>query len=726
MRSAVFVGLIVAVLVPQAGSAQAPHSRPGSGGSPSVATPTTPTVPPVPRPMQPRDSVREDRPAPHVTARDQRTDAGNGSNRGFLAPPSIAAVWQPHTGHLEVFALDARGALRGVWKSADGYWQPSFTLSGPGLSRPGGGVAATWQPLNEQLEVFTVDTSGSLRVAWTVRNGPWSRPTAITPPGFAPPGANLAAVFQPLNNQLEVFAVDAAGAVRLTWKAQNGQWQEPAALTPPGVAPAGAPIAAVWQPLNEQLEVFWIDTVGALRGVWKQHNRSWEPVVTLTARGFAEPGAHLAAVWQPLGEQLEVFTTDGAGAVKGVWKAHNGAWQPPFVLDGPGVAVSGAQIAALFDPVEERLQVITVARSGELIHAYKLRNGAWRPGPGLLSLKLARPGIAGSSPLGAAVAAVVQPIPSRRRRAIFTIDDHRAIHEVLDDDERSNSAWPAITRPDFEPIHGARAAACSGVLRAWSRGQNGMDSYLQPCIDFMGITAHCDRQDAFVSVGYPPQAESPRYLQCSSRAHPDDVVEQAEHIASGVAEGLKDAAIATVVYSPEIIQGTACINGVVFACAALAADLSARAGAVPPDLGDAVDLAMDATHCVGGDVVSCARLGAAGARAAGITVPGENAGEIALLAERCAREDFAACLRLGEKAAMAAGVPLDQAGTTATLARDCYGGDIDACLALGRRAAKAGIPVGGVDDGAETMRMCGLGSIPDCQRLGQVLAEVPR
>ena len=39
----------------------------------------------------------------------------------------------------------------------------------------------------------------------------WAPPSYITPPNFAEPGAQLAAVFQPLNNQLEVFAIDRDG-----------------------------------------------------------------------------------------------------------------------------------------------------------------------------------------------------------------------------------------------------------------------------------------------------------------------------------------------------------------------------------------------------------------------------------------------------------------------------------------------------------------------------------
>jgi hypothetical protein len=692
---------------------------------PAPSTQVVPAPPPQIRPrLQPSDTISpEDRYRSVIPLRDRLPANGHGQWK-IEQPPDITAVWQPLNNQLEVFAIDVKGTLKDVWKDAEGFWQPAFSLSAPGLAPAGAPLTSVWYPLNEQLEVFTVAPNGALTVTWKAHNGRWFPPNYITPPNFAPPGANVTAVFQPVNNQLEVFAIDATGAVRLAWKAQNGRWLGPVSLTPPGSAPPGAPISAVWQPLNEQLEVFWIDPTGAMRGVWKQHNRSWAPQFTLTPAGFANPRAHIAAVWQSLNEQLEVFTTDRAGAVKGVWKAHNGHWNAPFVIDGPEVARPGAQIVATWDPIAERMTVVTIGAKGELIKAFKVHNGSWRPGAGAFSYELAKPGVAGSWPTGAALAAVVQPWPPESRRFVFTIDDDQAVREVYEGDVNAHST--PITHGNFTPIYGTHASYCSNVLRSWSGGNDLItDKNLQGCIDFMGITAYCDRQDAGVGVGYS-QDQSRRFLQCSSRGHSEDVIEQAEHIAKGVAEGVKDAAVAVIVYSPEIVQGYACLDGVAFACASLAIDLSVRAGAVPSEIKDAVDLVNDASNCVDGDVISCAELGAAGARAVGIDIPGEDAGQVALLTQQCAGEDYGACVRLGERAAMAAGVPMDAINKAAKDAQDCYAGDVDACIALGRQAAKAGIPVGGLADGANNIQQCSAGSLADCQELGQALANVPR
>ena len=49
-----------------------------------------------------------------------------------------------------------------------------------------------YQPLNEQLEVFVVGASGVLNVVWKDNNGIWKRPFALTGAAFAMPGAHVA------------------------------------------------------------------------------------------------------------------------------------------------------------------------------------------------------------------------------------------------------------------------------------------------------------------------------------------------------------------------------------------------------------------------------------------------------------------------------------------------------------------------------------------------------
>ena len=150
-------------------------------------------------------------------------------------------------------------------------------------------------------------------------------------------GGSLATVYYPPNEQLEEFYVDYQGQINVVWKAQGGRWRPAAALTGPGFAPQGAPLAAVYQPLNERLEVFVVGVAGAVRGIYKEHNGAWHAPLTLTDAGLAPPGAHVAAAFYPTYEQLEVFVVDQTGRLNVIWQARNGAWKPAQGLQ-PGFA----------------------------------------------------------------------------------------------------------------------------------------------------------------------------------------------------------------------------------------------------------------------------------------------------------------------------------------------------------------------------------------------------
>jgi hypothetical protein len=630
--------------------------------------------------------------------------------------PYITAAWQPLNEEVHVFSIDAHGTLKDVWKHHDGFWEASFSLSAPGLSPAGAPLAAVWQPLNEQLEVFTIAPNGALQDIWKAHNGAWFAPIYISPPGFAPPSAHIAAIFQPLNNTLEVFAVDSTGAVRVVWKAQNGAWQRPFALTPPGSAPPGAPLAVVWQPLNEQLEVFWIDSTGAAREVLKRHNGPWQQPSIVAPAGFANAGAEIAAVWQPLNEQLEVFSTDRCGAIKDVWKAHNSAWFPPVVVYGAGAAPAGASLVALWGQQYEELRVIAVARSGQVMQAYKEHNRRWEQRQDLTREAIAP-----------AAAPLVGVTTSDGHHEVFMLDDNQAVR-VIRNGIKGLAGWygSTLTRANFGPIYGRHAAFCTARFKQWSNGDDLHADDLDACIEFMGIKAHCADRDAFVAVGYPPQDTRPRFLVCSQIGHPENVLEQIVHIGRGVGEGLVTAA-------PFIalgLQAYACADGVLFACGTVAVDLAGRAGVIPDEVKVAYNLVNAAQQCSNGDILSCAKLGAAGAKAAGVSIPAEDAARVALLTQQCANDDFGACLRLGEKAADAAGVPINALNQAAKNARDCYDGDLEACYALGQlAAAQTDIPLQGVADGVENYQRCrdsGGRSLTDCRELGKALVAVAR
>src|SRR5215216_1349172 len=87
-------------------------------------------------------------------------------------------------------------------------------------------------------------------------------------------------------------------------------------------------------PTARQLEVFAVDDDGAIKVSWKSNNGNWNPPHPLSATSFAQPGTPLSGVYYPSGDFLEVFVVGNDGGIHGLWKAPHvrHEWQQPFRL----------------------------------------------------------------------------------------------------------------------------------------------------------------------------------------------------------------------------------------------------------------------------------------------------------------------------------------------------------------------------------------------------------
>ncbi len=196
----------------------------------------------------------------------------------------------------------------------------------------GGGISAAFYPLNNQLEALFAANGGGIRVAWKANNGNWSAPVGISPTNITPAGAGITLKFYPPNNQFEAFFVDNTGRINVLWKAQNGRWNPPIGISPPQTGVPGNPVVASFYPLNNQLEVFTVGANGAVNLLWKAQNSAWKPLVSLTAGGAAQSSSGLAVQFQPLENQLELFYADRTGALSLLYKAQNRNWNSAFRL----------------------------------------------------------------------------------------------------------------------------------------------------------------------------------------------------------------------------------------------------------------------------------------------------------------------------------------------------------------------------------------------------------
>ncbi|HEU0316322.1 MAG TPA: hypothetical protein VFR49_03270, partial [Solirubrobacteraceae bacterium] len=110
-----------------------------------------------------------------------------------------------------------------------GAWSGPVRISPTGIARPGAPVAASNQfGIPNQTDVFFVDTAGALNVAWVVGGGKWGGPGRIGAVGVAPSGATVAASNQfGIGNQTDVFLIDRTGALNVAWVNAAGAWHGP-------------------------------------------------------------------------------------------------------------------------------------------------------------------------------------------------------------------------------------------------------------------------------------------------------------------------------------------------------------------------------------------------------------------------------------------------------------------------------------------------------------------
>jgi hypothetical protein len=695
-----------------------------TGVSPSVAAPGDPqgpgritqppttkvTIFPTPTPPTP----------PH--AENPVLTLPNGTTPKVRIPivPSVAAVTDAARDEIDVYAIDTRGALDVIRKipdhilkpnnfppEPDGFWGPIGNIAGQPIFVPGAPVTAIYHPTSQETLIFAVDASGTLQVVRHLQQAPiWDGPRPLTGAGFAQPGAPVAAIWQPLNDQVEAYVMGTNGAVMGVWNANNGPWNPPFNLSGPGFAPNNAMLAPVWEPNNELLGIFVLDQNGALNFILKTHDGAWDAPKAITRAGYAALGAPVAAVWEatndPLQGSIDIFTVDRNGTARVISRKYDqfkfvvGSWPAPTQLFAFSQLPPNAAITAGWSDTRGSPVVAVVDLAGAVHQMTKFR-GEWLSGDDPIAS-------AGFAPAGAQLAF------TSNGAGIFGVDLSNTIRMVSND-----KAGTALTRPNYNPIYGSHAAYCSDVLRHYSSTTS--DSSFTDCTDFMGLTKFCADHGAHVMVDY---SGDKAILNCQDDYHPDSLWFQYKEI--GLYIGNAFVAVMPMIGAAADTIG--CAELVVFACVGLAVDI---AGNVDELAGgsEVAGAVLNAKDCAEDDIIACAELGATGSKAAaGLIIPGENQQTTDNDKARCQAGEFAACMRLGEESVGAGGVPYDP-----QLRKDadaCANADFSACISLGKRAVDLGVPLGGVPNAAENLKGCKMGDLSACSQLGQALARLPR
>jgi hypothetical protein len=252
----------------------------------------------------------------------------------FQKGTHIATAQQVGLTQTDVFAVDTNGALTVTWVGGDGSWN-SAEITAQGLFPVGAPLAASQQFGLTQTDVFLVGINGQLQVVWVDGGGAWHGPAVVGSGGQFPPGAYVAASNQfglPINT--DVFAIDASGDLNVAWVNGGNPFQGPAVLTTGSQYPAGGPLAATQQfgvDQTGQTDVFLTTRLGFLNVMWVEGGNSWQgPAFVGEAGPNFVPGSNIATSQQfGIPPQTDVFIIDGNGRRTVSWAEQANPFSGP-------------------------------------------------------------------------------------------------------------------------------------------------------------------------------------------------------------------------------------------------------------------------------------------------------------------------------------------------------------------------------------------------------------
>jgi hypothetical protein len=249
---------------------------------------------------------------------------------GSAAPGAIVALARTPQ-HLDVFWVGADGSVQSTWwdqNANNGQWNTPFNLAQAGSAAPG--VISALARIPQHLDVFWVGTDWSVQTTWwdqNANNGQWNTAFPVAPAGSSATGAIVALARMP--QHLDVFWIGNDESVQTTWwdqNANNGQWNTPFNLAPAGAVPGPGNITALAR-VPEALDVFWIDANGAVQTNSYDENQGWSPGGSPITPPSTAMGSLAAVSRLPL--HLDVFWIGPDGSMRSTWwdqNANNGQW----------------------------------------------------------------------------------------------------------------------------------------------------------------------------------------------------------------------------------------------------------------------------------------------------------------------------------------------------------------------------------------------------------------
>jgi hypothetical protein len=289
-------------------------------------------------------------------------------------PGALITGYQAGGAQLDVFTVDRDGMLRIYLVPGGRAWEADVVPEAVGIP-PGASLATGYQRGGAVLDVFVVGRSGEPLVFQGTDDGRW-RTDRIPLATALPHGANLATGYQHGGTQLSVFAIDRDGELQVVSESADGSWQAESlsgALSQSFDLPPGAPLAIGYPHGGKELTVFVVDANGRLRA-FRRGRFGWESQV-LPGTGLHAP-AGLTTGYENGGRQLLVFVVDADGRLRQYAQEQGESWSVGVVPNGVGLP-PGAALATGYRAGTDQLDLFVLAEFSAPPIYYSAHRDGW-------------------------------------------------------------------------------------------------------------------------------------------------------------------------------------------------------------------------------------------------------------------------------------------------------------------------------------------------------------
>jgi len=290
-----------------------------------------------------------------------------------LGAGTTPAAIQDASGLLHLFCIDQKGTLWMIEQgNSSGRWQSWTTLNAPaGVSLATHAVGANQ---DGRLQVFAIDTAGSLHTIYETEPGVWSSWNVLAPPAASPAITQLA-VNQDSAGRLEVLAIATDKTVRyIAQTVPNNGWGSWSNLGVPPGDEIALNLLAVGQESDGRLTVFvggtGLPSLSAIEQTTTGNGwNAWGPIADSQ---ILAPKITALTVARDSAGRLQVFIIYPQGEYgPGVWysgeQSPSGTWSNWQTLGGPSGNASVVTLA-MGQNADGRLDLYSVDSSGNVWH----------------------------------------------------------------------------------------------------------------------------------------------------------------------------------------------------------------------------------------------------------------------------------------------------------------------------------------------------------------------